>query len=375
MSVKRILGPALGLVLLVGVVAGVLFSGKDKATQDAIAAKVAGMRTVKLLTGSAKFPYLQDPRVQAVLEKEGLRLELTKTGSFADDVKRLAEFDAVWPAGINAADDFAKTVGPQAKTFYVFSTPLAVASWSPLAKVFASNGLAAPAKNGTAELNMTKLLDVMTAGKRWNQLANNEQFNTSKRVLINVTDLRKSNTGLMYLSLLSAIKNQGEPVDTLEKADKLGYDLAGLLTGQGYQEGTLQGPFEDYLAIGMGKAPLVLVYEAQYVEALQQGKLKGRSESEGQPVLFYPKPGLVIKHTAVSRSPAGEALGNLLASNAELQKIAAEYGFRGTDTTITRETWKKLGFEAPALYDLVEPPTSRVLAAFETAAVRRLNGQ
>jgi hypothetical protein len=38
-----------------------------------------------------------------------------------------------------------------------------------------------------------------------------------------------------------------------------------LFLKQGFVENLSEGPFENYLLMGVGKAPLVMIYESQYV--------------------------------------------------------------------------------------------------------------
>ena len=41
--------------------------------------------------------------------------------------------------------------------------------------------------------------------------------------------------------------------------------MSPLFLRQGYVENSSEGPFDDYLVQGMGKAPMVMIYEAQYL--------------------------------------------------------------------------------------------------------------
>ena len=89
---------------------------------------------------------------------------------------------------------------------------------------------------------------------------------------------------------------------TVASGEALAEKLSSVMTRQGFQEGTLAGPFEDYLGQGLGKAPLVLIYESQFVEAKRDSKLRDTS------MLLYPQPGLVLKHVLVARTDARGAV-------------------------------------------------------------------
>jgi hypothetical protein len=346
------------------------FSEKNEPTTAAAAegtpATTANLTKVRLLTGSAKFSFLKDPKLAEILAKDGLELELVKTGAFTTDVTRAKEFDAVWPAGANAATDFA-AAWKTSNTYPVFSTPLAIASWKALVPVFEANGLAK--KVGVhADFYLDRALPLMLAGKRWNQLKDNSVFDVNKGFLVNTPDVRKSNTGALYISALAYIQNGSEVPQDVAAGGALADKLSSLITRQGFQEGTLSGPFEDYVGQGMGKAPLVLVYESQFVEAKRDGKLREAH------VLMYPQPGLVLKHVLVATTPAGRKLGEILSTNPEAQKIAAQYGFRTNNPAIFAESMKQLSLDAPDLINLAESPSTKVLEAMTQTLVNKLEG-
>ena len=324
---------------------------------------------VRVLTGSAKFAFLKDENLTRILEKAGYTLELEKTGNTADDVARADKFDAVWPAGADAANDFATSIKGSA-TYPVFSSPLALASWKKLMPVLEANGLAkqqAGAAHG--DFNLEKALPFMLAGKRWNQLSDNTVFPVNKGFLVNTPDVRKSNTGAQYIATLAYIANGSNVPTDADKASALADSLSSLITRQGFQEGTLSGPFEDYIGQGIGKAPLVLVYESQFVEAKRQGKLTDAH------ILLYPQPGLVLKHILVARTPAGRKLGELLSGDPQIQAIAAQYGFRTNDPAIFASAAKKVGLDAPELLNLADTPSTKVLDAMNQVLVNKLEGK
>ncbi len=338
------------------------------AAEQARAAEAARpqLQTVKLLTGSAKFNFLKDTELTQLLASRGLQLELVKSGAFSADVGRDKEFDAVWPAGANAAADFS-AAWKSGSTYPVFTTPLAIASWWPLMPVLSANGLAST-QGAHGSFELSKALPLMTAGTRWNQLKGNTVFAVNKGFLVNTPDIRKSNTGVLYIGALAYIANGYEVPTDLGRAEKLAEQLSSLITRQGFQEGTLAGPFEDYIGQGMGKAPLVLIYESQFVEARRDGKLRDTQ------VLLYPKPGLQLKHILVARTEAGKKLGELLANDPAAQKIAAKYGFRTNNPEVFAEAMKSLGLDAPDILDVADSPAPKVLDAMTRTLINKLEG-
>lgn len=369
---KKGFGIVLSLLVILGVAAGAYKSFNEKKAegqqQNAATNAPAGGKTIKLLTGSAKFGFLKDPALTAILEKEGIQLELVKSGSFEQDKSKAGELDAAWPAGANGAADWSGVL-KGAATYPVFSTPLALASWKALIPVFEKNGIAKMTGPAHGDFFLEKALPLMSKATRWNQLKDNDVFSVNKSFLVNTPDLRKSNTGALYISTLAYIQNGNEVPQDIAKAEMLAEGLAPLITRQGFQEGTLAGPFEDYIGQGMGKAPLVLIYESQFIEAKRAGKLRDAH------VLLYPQPGLVLKHVFVGKTQAGKQLGELLATHPGVQKIAAQYGFRTNDPAIFAAEVKSMGLDAPELLNLAEAPTTAILDAMNQAIIKKMEGK
>lgn len=342
-----------------------VFDSKSAGGAPAFSGSVA---KVRLLTGSAKFEFLNDPQVVKILADNGLQVEMTKTGAFEDDVSKAAVVDAVWPAGAAAAADFSRA-WKAPDTYQVFSTPLAIASWKQLLPVLEKNGMVKKDTNvGGLTFSLEKALPLMQAGRRWNQLSDNSAFAVNRGFLINTPDVRKTATASLYVSLLAYIQNGNEVPTDANRARALTEALSGVITRQGFQESTLSGPFEDYLSVGMGKAPLVLVYESQFVEAKQAGKLRDNH------VLLYPEPGLVLKHVLVARTEAGKRLGELLANNPELQQLAAKHGFRTNNAQVFSDAMAKIDLKAPDLLNLAEAPSTMVLDAINQTLTKKLEG-
>jgi hypothetical protein len=362
----RMIVVALFVAALVG---GIWKSMSEKTEEDQAANTPAPSKLtqVRLLTGSAKFSFMKDPKLTEILAKEGIEVVLSKTGATSADILRSKDFDAVWPAGANAATDFS-VAWKSANTYPVFSTPLALASWKQLLPVLASNGLAKKTGDVSGEFYLERALPLMLEGKRWNQLKNNEVFAINKGFLVNTPDIRKSSTGGLYIAALAYIQNGHDVPANVAAGEQLADKLSSLITRQGFQEGTLSGPFEDYVGQGMGKAPLVLVYESQFVEAKRDGKLRDTH------VLLYPKPGMVLKHVLVARTDAGKKLGEILSSNPEAQKIAAQYGFRTNNPAVFAESMKQLGLDSPELIDIADAPSTLVLDAMTQTLIKKLEG-
>jgi hypothetical protein len=176
-------------------------------------------------------------------------------------------------------------------------------------------------------------------------------------VLINSTDVRRSNSAAMYLALASYVANDANIVQTDIEIRKVLPLVSSLFLRQGLQESSSAGPFEDYVTMGIGKAPLVMIYEAQFLAHLAQSKNRNPDM-----VLIYPQPTVYTKHTLVPFNEKGERLGEALTSDPELQKLAAEYGLRTGNPEHFAAFLKSNKLSAPAaVLDVVEPPSYEVL--------------
>src|SRR5215831_2059385 len=263
MNARRAIGPVLAIVLLVGVAIAISYSMHDQREQRSLAQRSGSHITVKILSGSEKEKFLSDPELIKVLESEGISITVQKSGSREIATRSdLKTFDVAYPAGAHAAVKISQTTG--SKLIYpTFYTPMAVASWKTLVPVMEKSGLVSQKDGNFYLVEMGKLVEMMQNGTRWKDLPNNAVYPVGKSVLVTSTDVRKSNSGGMYLSLAAYIANGNNVVDNDADADKVGDRMAGLFSRQGFQESSSAGPFEDYTAMGIGQAPLVMIYEQQ----------------------------------------------------------------------------------------------------------------
>jgi hypothetical protein len=178
-----------------------------------------------------------------------------------------------------------------------------------------------------------------------------------KSVLVTSTDVRKSNSGGMYLSLAAYIANGNNVVDNDSDADKIGDQMVSLFSRQGFQESSSAGPFEDYTAMGIGKAPLVMIYEQQFLEyAFAHQSLNPDM------VLMYPAPTILSKHTIVALTDNGARFAQVMSSNDKVTSIAHRYGFRTQDSTELFALADQRKLTIPrTLVDVIDPPNFDIL--------------
>lgn len=211
---------------------------------------------------------------------------------------------------------------------------------------------------------MRAFLQLALDGKRWKDLKNSGAYAISRSVLISTTDVRKSNSAAMYLSIASYVFNGDSVVENEAQARAVLPKIMPLFFKQGWQDSSSAGPFEDYKLIGMGKTPLVMIYEAQFFEErIRNSALANRD----QMVLLYPRPTVFAKQVFIPLSEAGTRLGELLENDPELQKLAAEYGWRTKQPQAQTEVWKARGVKAPQdLVDIINPPRFEMVEALIT---------
>jgi hypothetical protein len=350
MNFRKVFGPLLAVFLLLGVGLAVNYSIKDKKITDA-------RITVKLLTGSEKEKFLTDPELTKVLDAEGITLSVQKAGSREIATRPdLKTFDAAYPAGTHAAVKIAQTTGSK-RIFTSFYTPMAVASWKTLIPVLQQNGLVVQKDGAYFLVNMDKLVATMQKGTRWKDLPGNTIYPVGKSILVTSTDVRKSNSGGMYLALAAYVANKNNVVDNDADADKVAAGMVGLFTRQGYQESSSTGPFEDYTSMGIGKAPLVMIYEQQFLEYVFS-----RQNPNPDMVLLYPAPTVLSKHTIVALTDNGARFAQVMTTNPKVISIAQRYGFRSQDNTelLANAGVRKLTIPT-TLVDVIDPPSYDIL--------------
>ncbi len=347
---KRILGPILLVVLVLGVGAAIFLSARQQIASRRIV-------TVRGLIGSEKESFFKDPRVVEALRKGGLAVEVEKAGSRQIATSYdLSEYDFAFPAGVPAAEKMRREQ-EGSKSYDVFFTPMAVASWKPIAQLLEANDIARD-EGGYYTLDMARLLEAIEEGKRWGELEDNTAYPVNKSVLITSTDVRKSNSAAMYLSLSSFVANDNNIVQNQAEINQVMPLMETLFLGQGYVEYSSAVPFENYLIMGIGKTPMVMIYEAQFIyqAAIPDGSLTDDM------VLMYPEPTIFSKHVLVTFSQGGERLGDLLRDDPDLQRLAIEHGFRNNDVAYFREFTDGLKLAMPdTLVNVVEPPSYEIL--------------
>jgi hypothetical protein len=361
-KIRKLIGPAVALVLIASIGGGIWYShARLRAERDAVAKRrLDAAETVEVhgLIGSEKDAFFSDPKVQAALSREHLLVSVEKAGSRAIAHGFNPQHDDFgFPSGAPAAAEL-KGLTQASETFTPFNTPIVLASWRPIAQILEANHIVTERDHDYFITDMPALLKLMQQHSRWRDLAGSDAFATNKAVLVNTTDVRTSNSAAMYLSLASYIANNQSVVQSQAEVDTVLPLMTELFLRQGFQESSSAAPFEDYLALGIGKTPMLVAYESQLVAFW----LAHPEREHGDMVMLYPTPTVFSKHVLVPFNAKGRRLGEALERDPELQELAHQYGFRTGGNTRGPELWEKHGIHTPAtVVDVIDPPSNEWL--------------
>ncbi|WP_087016892.1 hypothetical protein [Thaumasiovibrio subtropicus] len=339
-------------LLVVGVGAAIYISVNEQI-------EIRNTEHVRGISGSEKIPFFRDAETVDLLARKPYQIDaaVEKAGSREIATYDLNTYDFAFPAGVPAAAKIQSEHNIR-KAIDVYHSPMVIASWKPVAEVLMMNGVVEQRDGVHYVVDMKKLLKLIVEKTRWNELTGSEKYPANKSILVTTTDVRKSNSAAMYLSLASYVLNDERTLHEREQADVILEDLSSIFLRQGFTESSSAVPFQSYLTMGPGKSPMVMIYEAQFIEEL----FKENSAITDDMVLLYPQPTIYSKHVLIPLSPEGEALGNALANDEDIQKVAVRYGMRPKNIALFNEYIAQSTFSAPStLYNVIDPPSFEIL--------------
>lgn len=329
-SRAKTLVAGVALILVAVVVAGAIALGPGLlgagVSADDAPATQQELTVVHGVIGSEKESLFADPEAKEIFARHGLDVQVTTSGSWAMAERAdLTQADFASPSSEVAAAHLTDVHGDAVlSTSTPFYSPLAIATGSTVLDVLAANGLAEQ-RDGVWYLDMAAYLDAVASGRRWTDLAGSEAYPSSRNVMITTTDVRSSNSALMYLGLASYVLN-GNAVITSEDAarEQAATSLARLFLDQGYSQSSSAGPWESFLSKGPMNQPLTLIYESQYLEAQMNEPTRVTSEMR----ICYPDPTIFSDHVVVAFSEAGQRVQDVLDNDPDMARVIARHGFR-----------------------------------------------
>lgn len=362
-SVKTV---AIGIIVL-SLTAAIGFSAWKKSTAPTVSTDVVGSNKTVIngIITSEKESFFKDARVQKIFAENGLEVNVERwaSGKIAQ-TKDKSDFgkysDFVFPPGVQTSDKVKQTFkGVQA--YNIFYSPMVVASWTPIVSILKANDLLVDKKEYKA-LDMEKFLSLMSNKVKWKTLKNSEEYPVNKTVLIYTSDARYSNSSKMFMGLASYIYNGNDVVVSNEQVENVLPKLKELMESQGHRESSSTNLFADYNSIGIGKTPLIFIYESEFVEYAIKNKGVAKDME-----LVYPSPTLFTKHVMVGFNDKSMKLVDILTKNDQIKEVAAEYGFRFSGNNHLVEKAKSVGVKVPAtIVDVVDPPSFDVLESIVT---------
>ena len=355
--------------MALGVAAAIIVSVTGGGSKDA----GGDLTEVRGVIGSEKQPFFRDPAVVKAFAARGLKVAVDTAGSrdIASSTD-LSKYDFAFPAGAQAAPPIKRRL-KATRQYGPFQTPMVIATFAEIAEVLQKAGIAEPidgTKRQYWRFDVKAYLDLVKEDTRWTDLPGNKAYPARKSVLISSTDVRTSNSAALYLAITSYVANDENVVAGRVEAKRIARQVAPLFVRQGYTETSTEGPFEDYLAIGAGKTPMVMVYESQFLAR----RASGDGSIRPGMVLMYPGPDVVTRHTLIPRTPEGDRVGRLLTEDPELQRLAARNGYRPrSQGALEKYLTSKRVPVPPALVDIVEPPTYETLETMIEAIANQID--
>lgn len=306
-----------GVVLIIVAAVVVTQRGNDQAN---------GCRTpvaVRGVIGSEKEAFFDDEKVIARLACLGYAVEVDSRGSrdMLDSLSTDNGYAFAFPSSTPTAQKIMDSLDA-GDPVPLFSTPMVVATFRPIVDILTRAGVIQKAADGKDVLDVAALLGLARNGTTWDELAGNTTYPVHKTVLLSTTDPQDSNSAIMYLSIASQVANGGAIVTTGAQTEAVLPDLCRLTVDQGLKPETSQVLFDNYLVEGMGRTPMALVYEAQYVTRAPAPPLTDDN------VMLFPRPTVYSRHTLIPLGPDGTAVGKALRDDPELVRLAAEHGYR-----------------------------------------------
>ncbi len=287
--------------------------------------------TVSGFIGGEKEAFVSNPKVIARLaQAHDIAMSARRAGSVEQvrDPALLAQKPSfLWPSSAVMVD-VAKRAGVKIKQDEVIlNTPIVLYSWTPIAEALVQKAVARKLGNGSYAVDAKKLIDALLARQSWSDFGVSALFG---KIRLQSTDPTKSNSGFMFAGLTANLL-AGDVVDRAALA-AVQPSVQQFFHAMGYKPPSTGKMFDDYIAGGMGGAPMIVGYENQLVEWILADEKRWSNLTANnpvQPVTLYLEPTVLSAHPLIAlNDDATKLIPALL--DTEIQAIAwQEHGFRG----------------------------------------------
>lgn len=275
--------------------------------------------------GGEKSALLKNPDVQDIIENRyKITLNATKAGSI-EMVTSLPPSgrDCLWPSNavaVELARDSGRTILADET---IFNSPIVFYAWAEVADALVSKGVVTKRNDHFLTADVGKIGELIAQGARWQDDLGLNVYGPFK---IFSTDPSKSNSGNIWSGLLATTLNDGVPPNESELPTLLP-QLEQYFDAMGHMESSSGDIFANFLKQGMGARPIIVGYENQMVEFLEENA-RLVDEITSRVRVIYPEPTIFASHPLISLTSDCMRLTEAL-TDPELQQIAwSAHGFR-----------------------------------------------
>ncbi|WP_143230415.1 hypothetical protein [Actinosynnema sp. ALI-1.44] len=286
---------------------------------------------------SSKKDYFEDSEVARLLMKEGLRVQVTDSRGAQNITKgqRPSHYDFVMPSGQVVGQTVVEYWG--GNSTIPFTSPLVVVGFRDYVNGLVLGKAAEPQRSAQPQgadlyyyLDMTAFVELSVKGTRWRELG----VPSDNRIRAYAPDACKSYSGAAYLGLVSGVLSRNGEPPVWNPVTKQGTvpDAAARIAPWWESGGLPDEGLSDKFFSHEGPtfAPLAVVYEHQFLNHQMR-----HVEQYGSPdltrVVLYPSRHHHTEPWIVAFTENGNRLLDLLRTNRDLRRRAAEIGFRPMD--------------------------------------------
>ena len=320
---------------------------------------------VSIFYGGEKSALLKNPRVADILRDDyKITLHATKAGSVEmvttlDTTGR----DCLWPSNMVAVELARDSGKPVRGDETIFNSPIVFYAWSDVADALETAGVVTRRNSGFLAADVQKLVALIEGEARWKEDLGLNIYGPFK---VFSTHPAKSNSGNIWSGLLATALDGGETPTEADLATLLP-KIKAYFDRMGHMEASSGDIFENFLKQGMGSRPIIVGYENQLVEFLNENA--GYADLIRSRIrVIYPEPTIFASHPLISLTPTCDRLTEAL-TDPRLQAIAwADHGFRTGLIGVENDPADIKAATLPDTISLVVPmPSARVMSRIISA--------